>query len=79
MAQYRVHAEFDSAARRWIVTKSDIVGLAAAADTVEELIAFIEEAAPALLRANKQLPDPGPGVPFELIAARQGRLQMAAA
>jgi predicted RNase H-like HicB family nuclease len=65
---YLVHAEWDAEAAVWVVSVSDVPGLATEAPTVEALVAKLEILIPELLEANGQSgTEPAP---FELLARR---------
>jgi predicted RNase H-like HicB family nuclease len=67
---FMIRAEWDPEALVWYVAESDVPGLAAEADTVEELARELQVLVPELLELNAHLlpaPVHGP-VPLNLIA-----------
>lgn len=69
---FTVRAEWDAEARVWYVAESDVPGLAAEADTFEELARDLMVLVPELLELNAHLLDePVHGqVPLTLLAAQ---------
>lgn len=69
---FRVFATWDMDAQVWSVTDSDVPGLAAEAETIEDLEAKLRELVPELLELNAHLLDEGVAaqVPLELVTRR---------
>ncbi len=52
MSRYQIMAHWDAEASVWWAESSDVPGLVAEADTMEELIGAVRELVPELLRLN---------------------------
>ena len=63
-----VHAEWDEAARVWVVTSDDVPGLATEEETLEGLVEKLKVMIPELLVANGAKEEEE--VPFELLTRR---------
>jgi predicted RNase H-like HicB family nuclease len=76
-SNYSVFAAWDSEAKVWYVSDSDVPGLAAEADSVEKLLARLNDLIPELLAENG-VASPSP-VSFSLTARKTNEISRNAA
>jgi predicted RNase H-like HicB family nuclease len=62
-----VKAEWDDEAKIWFVSKSDVPGLNAEAETPEEMLNVLSELIPELLAANGVIESGESGIPYSLM------------
>ena len=79
-SKFMVMACYDDEAEVWYVEESDVPGLTAEADTVEQLLEKLKARVPELLALNEHLlnngVESGGVAPIELVAHRQAALQI---
>ena len=76
---FRIRAEWDDDAKVWYVAESDLPGLAAEGETLEELREKLGILIPELAQLNKHLIDwpPDGDVPVHFVAERTERVRVA--
>ena len=81
MKVFRVYARLDADAQVWYVHQSDVPGLHAEAETLDELLAELLTLVPELINANGQSIDGGNQnqrqVPIDLIAQQRSNPALA--
>lgn len=75
---YHVRAVWDGESRVWYATSEDIPGLAAEAETLDDLILEVHELVPQLLSLNADgaMRDERESVPVHVIAERDERVML---
>ena len=76
---FRIRAQWDDEAKVWYIAESDLPGLAAEGDTLEELREKLGTLIPELAQLNRHLIDwqPDGDVPVHFVAERTERFRVA--